>query len=192
MPSVEQIVNDIKAILNQIETDTSLTAQEAGQIHGDTTAINATTSSLLSVTQAGFVNLSQGLATVVDRLDETNSLLAINDAQNRVMMCWLGILAELGCEQVHRLDRQIELEESIADSAAQVRKIMELVHSRETVELHREHELVERIEECCPPERPEPKPCFEPCPVDIPPLHEHQIPSFAPLEPATPTRQRPA
>lgn len=188
MPSVEQIVNDIKAILNQIEADTATTAQQAGQIHGDTTDIKNTTATLLATTQAGFANLSQGLATVIDRLDETNSLLAINDAQNRVIICWLGILADLGCKQLHRLDHQVEMQESIAHSASKLLAITELVHSREAIELHRERELVKRIEECCPEKQPEPEPCFEACKGDIPAPYERQIGSFQPLEPVNPPK----
>jgi len=183
MPSVEQIVNDIKAILNQIEADSALTAQQAGQIHGDTTAIKDTVASVLATEGAGFANLSQGLATVIDRLNETNSLLGINDAQNRLIICWLEIIAELGCKQLHRLDRQVELQEAIEHAVKRSLAIAELVHGREEIELHREHELRERLELCCPPEPEEPEPCYEACKVDVPRRYKRQIDSFQPLEP---------
>ena len=183
MPSTEQIVNDIKAILNQIEADTSATAQQATEIHGDTTAILATE-------QAGFASLSQGLATVVDRLDETNGWLAINDAQNKLMICWLGIIADLECRQLHQLERQVQLQEAMSSSLAQVQAITELVHSREAVELGRESDLRAELERCCPPERPKPEPCFEPCDVDVPAPRRKKISSYEPLEPPKPRKSR--
>jgi hypothetical protein len=192
MASTEQIVNDIKAILNQIQADTSATAQQANQIHGDTTAIKNTTAAILSTEQVGFASVSHGLATVVDRLDETNGWLEINDAQNRLMICWLGIIADLECKQLHRLDRQVELQEVLTASVGRLQAITELVHARETVELEREQDLRTQIEECCPPERPEPEPCFEPCEVDVPEPHRHRIKSYTPLDPPKdqPTRTR--
>lgn len=181
MPSVEQMVNEIQAILSQVEANTSATAKQAGKIREDTDALKASVGSLLSTTEAGFTNLSQGLATIVDRQDTTNSLLEVNDTQNKTIICWLGILADLGCKQLHRLDRQIELQESIERSTRRTLQITELVHAREALELERQYELLERIEECCPPKRREPEPCFKPCEEKRPPVRGGQISSFQPL-----------
>src|SRR5215469_8025395 len=127
MPSTEQIVNDIKAILNQIESNTEVTAQEAGQIEKDARAI-------LETEKAGFANLSQGLATVIDREDTIASLLEINDEQNRVILCWLEKLADMSCKQLRQLEAQRELQESLERTASNLRDIAHLVHAREAVE----------------------------------------------------------
>lgn len=155
MPSVEQMVNEIKTILAQIETNTSLAAQQDSKIREDTDALNAGVASLLAVTEAGF--------------GKENHLLEVNDAQNRTIICWLSKIADMACEQIHRLDRQIELQESIDRSTHTTLQIAELVHAREALEVEREHELIAKIEKCCPPKRPEPKPCFEPCVEQRPP-----------------------
>jgi hypothetical protein len=174
MPSTEQIVNDIKAILNQIEGDTSLTAQEVGQVKNDTGQILATD-------QAGFANLSQGLATVIDRENAVISLLEINDEQNRVEICWLEILADLACRQLHQLEAQLEVQRSIERSATNVREILQLVHSREALEVAGRDELTARIDACCPPEQPVPEPCFEPCRGEEPAPYKQKVGPFKPL-----------
>jgi hypothetical protein len=187
MPSTEQIVNDIKAILNQIEADTSATAQRAGQIKTDTDAIKVDLESLITVAQDGFANVSQGIATLVDRENESIRLLEINDEQNRVAICWLEILADLACKQLRRLDAQVELQTSIDRSTTNMRDVLQLVHSREALEVQREAELARRIEECCPPETPEPEPCYTPCKgKDVKP-YKRKVGNFQPL--AEPKRQ---
>jgi|tagenome__1003787_1003787.scaffolds.fasta_scaffold20989702_8 hypothetical protein len=187
MPSTEQIVNDIKAILNQIEADTSATAQRAGQIKTDTDAIKSDVESLITVTQDGFANVSQGIATLVDRENESIRLLEINDEQNRVAICWLEILADLACRQLRRLDQQVELQTSIDRSTTNMRDIVQLVHSREALEVQREAELASRIEECCPPETPEPEPCYTPCEGREAKPYKRKVGDFKPL--AAPKKQ---
>jgi hypothetical protein len=168
MPSTEQIVNDIKAILNQSDASTSTTAQLTGQ--------------LLSVNQAGFASLSQGIATLVDRENETISQLQINNEQNRVILCWLETIANLECEQLRRLDRQIELQTSIDRSITNVRDILQLVHAEEALIVERDRKLAARIEACCPPEEREPAPCFDACELKEPKPYKRKAPDYKPLD----------
>lgn len=181
MPSTEQIVNDIKAILNQIEADTSATAQRASEIKADIESLTAVTEAGFSDMDAGFANLSQGIATIVDRENEEISLLQINAEQNRVALCWLEILAELGCKQLRRLDAQLAVQTSIDRSMTNVRDVLQLVHAREALEVQREAELASRIEECCPPEVPEPEPCYEPCKERPEKPYKRKIGDYKPL-----------
>ena len=180
MPSTEQIVNDIKAILNEIESNTSVTAQEAAQIEKDAKAI-------LETEKAGFLNLSQGLATVIDREESIARLLEINDEQNRVMLCWLKTLADMSCRQLRQLEAQRELQESLEQTATNLRDIAHLVHAREAVEVENAEAVNRRLEECCPEEKPEPEPCFEPCSGREPPPHKSKLGEFQPLH----ERERP-
>jgi hypothetical protein len=184
MPSVEQMVNEIQTILGQVEANTGVTAQQVDKVREDADALKTTTASVLATTQAGFVNLSEGLATVIDRQEETNGLLDINNAENQTIICWLRILADLSCQQLRLLAEQVQLQESIDRSTRRSLKIAELVNAREAVEVQREQELIERIEKCCPSEHPEPKPCFEPCEERRPDPHQRKISSFKPLRPA--------
>lgn len=183
MPSTEQIVNDVKAILNQIEGETSITAQRAGEIRTDTQAIIAEIASLTTVTQTGFADVTQGLAALIDRENEAIRLLEINDEQNQVALCWLQTLANLACEQLRRLDRQIELQTSIDRSTANVRDILQLVHAREALEVQRTNELSDRIEACCSEEPGEPEPCFEPCKAPDFKRYKRKIQTYAAADP---------
>ena len=181
MPSTEQIVNDIKAILDEINSNTSVTAQEAGQIEKDARAI-------LETNSAGFTNLSQGLATVIDRENSIVRLLEINDEQNRVILCWLQTLADMACKQLRQLEAQRELQESLEQTATNLRDIAHLTHSREAVEVEKGEEIERRLQECCPQENPEPEPCFEPCAGREPPAYKPRVGEFKPLPEDSPKR----
>ena len=181
MASVEEIVNDIKAILNQIQANTSVTAQETAQIKTDTDAILSTANNILTTEENGFINLSQGIATIIDRQNETNSLLTINNEQNRVILCWLGILADLECKQLRRLETQIEIQSETRDSVKRLSEVLALVHAREALEVERQEQLRLEIEKCCPPETPEPGPCYEPCEDKESPPYRRRIGGFTPL-----------
>ena len=93
MPSFDQIANDVKETLDKIEAHTDLTAQELADVKANTAGTQAAVDSLRTATEAGFANVSQGIATMIDRQDETNSLLQRNNEQNRVIICWLSALA---------------------------------------------------------------------------------------------------
>lgn len=181
MASVEEIVNDIKAILNQIQDDTSTTAQETAQVKVDTDAILSTANGILATEENGFTNLSQGIATIIDRQDEANSLLTINDEQNRVILCWLGILADLECKQLRRLETQIKIQSETRDSVKRLTEVLALVHAREALEVERQEQLRHDIEKCCPPEVPEPGPCYQPCEDRESPQYQRRIGDFTPL-----------
>jgi hypothetical protein len=181
MASVEEIVNDIKAILNQIQANTSVTAQETAQIKTDTDAILSTANSILATDENGFINLSQGIATIIDRQNEANSLLTINNEQNRVILCWLAILADLECKQLRRLETQIEIQTETRDSVRRLTEVLTLVHAREALEAERQEQLRLQIEKCCPPDTPEPGPCYEPCQDKESPPYSRHIGDFTPL-----------
>ena len=191
MPSFDQIANDVKDTLNKIEAHTDLTAQELADIKANTAATQAAVDSLRTATETGFANVSQGIATVVDRQNETNNLLRRNDEQNRVIICWLSTLADLSCRQLRRLDTEVELLTSINTAIANLRDVLQLVHARETVEVERRDALSQRLDTCCPPATPEPEPCFEPCQETDVAAYEPKYPDFTPLpspQPAEPVR----
>src|SRR5262249_51082822 len=181
MPSFEQIANDVKETLNKIEAHTDLTAQELADIKASTAGTQAGVDSLRAVTETGFANVSQGIATMIDRQNETNSLLRENNEQNRVIICWLSTLADLSCRQLHRLDTQIELLRSIDSAVTNLRDVLQLVHARETVEVERRDALSRKVDACCPPPTTEPEPCFEPCHEPESTAYQPKLPDFTPL-----------
>jgi hypothetical protein len=106
------MVNEVQAILRQLEANTQ-------------------------VAPAGFANLSQGLAAVIDRQQETSSLLDRNGAQNETIVGWLAVIAELAGRQLGLLQQQVELERSIAPSIHRSLRIAELAHPSEALEVDR-------------------------------------------------------
>ena len=58
---------------------------------------------------------------------------------------------------------EVELQEEISTTLAHLDDILELVHSREAMEVANRYEMEDRLEECCPEEEPEPTRCFKDC-----------------------------
>ena len=69
MPSLADVANDLKGLLGDIKNNTAATASEL--------------QNLVNVNTAGFANLSLGMAVMIDRLQEANSLLDENRQQIR-------------------------------------------------------------------------------------------------------------
>ena len=167
MPSLEDVANDLKGLLGDIKDNTNQT--------------NAEVSTLIGVDQSGFVNLSSGVAVLIDRLQETNHLLDDNRLQNDTIICWLTNIAKVSCQQLHVLQAQAELQRSMDAHLGRLESIAHLVHAREYVEVLETEATNARIDECCPPDRPTPKPCFEPCPSPKFKPFKHSDVTFTPL-----------
>lgn len=167
MPSLADVANDLKGLLGDIKNNTSQTNNE----------INT----LIGVNQAGFVNLSAGLAVLIDRVQETNHLLDENRLQNDTIICWLTNIADVACEQLRVQRTQAALQESIAAHLRGLESIAHLVHAREYVEVLANEATNARIDKCCPPPTPEPRPCFEACPAPKHRPFKHSDATFEPL-----------
>ena len=173
MPSIADVANEVKALLEDVKTNTATTATRLQQTN---TKLNA----LMAIDQAGFVNLSQGIAVMIDRQKEANHLLDVNREQNDAMLCWLAILADLSCRQLRRLNTLIEVEQAIGADTRELAAITELVHGTETIEVTKQRELSVRIDECCPPPKEPPESCYEPCET---PRYDPYKPSEQDFEP---------
>lgn len=176
MPSTEQIINDIKAILNEIEGNTGATVQQVAHVRQNTEQI-------IETEEAGFANLSQGLATIIDRENAVVRLLEINDEQNRAVLCWLEKIADMECRQLRELEQQRRLQESMEHTASNLRQILHLLHGREALEVGKTEELTERLDDCCTDEIEEPGPCFEACEARELPPYKPKVGDFKPLPP---------
>jgi hypothetical protein len=190
MASLTDIALDIQNTLSAIQTNTANTESAVLQVKADTGALNMQMGTLISVNQNGFFNLSQGIGEVIKQQFATNQQLKHQSAQNEVIICWLRTIANLLCDIKRQLEASHEVQKKIAECLCLLEEIMELVHGTEAVQVHAHQDLEDRIKKCCPPPRPEPKPCFDPCaepprPPDIP------NPDFTPLprpqdQPGTP------
>lgn len=173
MPTLADIANQVNNTLSQINTNTQDTATTAGQIKGDTADIKLRLDALTVTVQAGTLLLANGLFAILESSKQANALLAANVQQNQGILCWLEIHADLLCRILRRENTQIELATELRAAAVKQELILELVHSRETLEVDRNTELQRKIERCCPPKQLEPEACFQACP-------EPELPSYEP------------
>lgn len=182
MPSLADVANDLKGLLQSVKTNTASTASRLQDTNNKLDALNGRVDTLTAVDQAGFANLSSGLAVVIARQEEAINLLDINRRQNDTIICWLETIADLLCRQLHRLNTQVELQKLMAEQLVRLTAVTELVHPREFIEVSHRNDLTARIDACCPPEPERPEECYAGCkapehrPFDRPPTGWHPLP----------------
>ena len=195
MATLTDIALDVQDSLHTIITNTANTESAVLQVKGDTGALILRTNAHIAVSQTGFANLSQGLAQILLQQFATNQQLKYQIAQNDAIICWLRIIANLLCDIKRQLEASHEVYLKIEKALDLLEEIMELVHGSEAIQVHNNKELESRMDKCCPPPRPDPKPCFEGCPAPTKPP-EIPNPDFKPLprpdQPGTTTGTTPA
>lgn len=113
--------------------------------------------------------VSVGLAaTTVEALGQ---LLSRSDA----MVCLLEQIARHTCETWNEIHIQTRLQAETRDAVMTLVELVKTVHPNAALELERLRALTARVEQCCPPEEPEPVCVLEPCPP------EPEQPGEAPL-----------
>ncbi|TXH47011.1 MAG: hypothetical protein E6Q92_01225 [Burkholderiaceae bacterium] len=138
------------------------------------------------------MSINTGFAATVGRLDtlaainvEAVKLLFHQTRQMDTMICMLEQISQNTCSMLNELTVQTKLQTSMAKDVSVVRHIDEASNPGAALELARHQELTAKIEQCCPPTRPEPAckhdPCQRPGPADTPKLP--QIPSQPPRPP---------
>jgi hypothetical protein len=156
MPSIGDIANEAKALLEDINTNTLGTRNNTQHIITQLDQLNSTA-------QAGFTNLAQGLATLIQAQLQNNELLAGNNEQNETIICWLDRIAHVLCDIKHNTDTEVQLQIEMSATLSHIDDVLELVHSREALEVQNRYSLENRLAECCPEDEPEPQPCFTDC-----------------------------
>ena len=87
----QNILNELQAINNNTaNTNNSVTLFRADAV--------LLLGQIRDTNQTGFYNLSQGLATAIQQINATNQHLEHHTRQNEVIICWLGIIADLLCD----------------------------------------------------------------------------------------------
>ncbi|TMJ02558.1 MAG: hypothetical protein E6G97_12060 [Alphaproteobacteria bacterium] len=165
MPSVTDMANDALAKLDTIIANTDGTVHRLDTTNSELNTLIAAVNAVHATDAAGFTNLAGGLAVIIDRETETNYWLRANEKQNETMICWLATIADVLCRQLHRLNDQLAVQKEMAQSLDQIRDTFELVYGKETVEVLRRRELLQKIEKCCPPPTPPVEHCFDGCPA---------------------------
>ena len=158
MPSIADVANDVKGLLQDIKDNTNQTNTEINTLNTEVNTLKGEVTTLIGVDQAGFENLSSGLAVVIDRLQEADHLLDENRLQNDTIICWLTNIANVACEQLRVLRAQAALQQSMDAHLGRLEAVARLVHAREFVEVLELEATNARIDACCPPETPEPQP----------------------------------
>jgi hypothetical protein len=172
MPSLEDVANEIKSILEDERTNTTAIKGHTNAIKGDTAAIKTNTDTIIAQLgqldadlKTGFTNLSQGLQVLVALGIQANQLSADNNRQNDIIICWLANIANVLCDIKRNTDKEVALQSSIAGTLNHIDDISELVNAREAMEVANRYELEQRLDTCCPPEVKPVEPCFKPCEV---------------------------
>jgi len=181
MSSIGDIANEAKALLEDIKANTLGTRNNTSTIINQLTQLDTKVDQLNDTAQSGFTNLARGLALLVQLQFQNNELLAGNNSQNETIICWLNNIAHVLCDIKHNTDTEVILQKEISTTLSHLDDIMELVHSREALETANRYELENRLEECCPTEEPEPRPCFRDCTTPKLPGYEPIKPSWNPI-----------
>ena len=163
MPSLEDVANELKSILEDERTNTT-------EIKGHTSAIKTNTDTIIArITQldtdlkAGFTNLAQGLVVLIAHAAQANQLSVDNNRQNDTIICWLTNIANVLCDIKRNTDKEVTLQTHVSATLDHIDDIGELVHAREAMEVANRYEIDKRLDECCPPKAEPVRPCFEPC-----------------------------
>src|SRR5262245_7774986 len=105
MPSLEDVANELKSLLEDIRTNTTAIKGDTNSLKGDAAAIRANTNTIIGGVAtldahltAGFVNLSLGLQVLMALAKQENQLMAENNLQNVAIICWLTNIANTLCD----------------------------------------------------------------------------------------------
>jgi hypothetical protein len=167
MPSIQDVADQINARLDQIQTNTSNTAQNTADIRNELVQTNNRLNQVNNTLVNGFANLSQGIFALLQVQLAALGLLDHNRQQNDTIICELGISNDLLCNIMRKLGRQVGLSEEMLKFIEETAGILERVHCCEAGDYQRHLEMVNKLEECCPPDRVPEEPCPERCRIPV-------------------------
>ena len=170
MPSLEDVANDIRSILEDVKTNTSTIKGHTNSIKNDTSHIRTGTNTIINKldqldtdVKDGFTNLSQGVQVLIALGLQSNQLMAENNEQNKTAICWLTNIANTLCDVKHNTDKEVVLQTDISSVLHHIDDIGEIVNARAAVEVGNRYEIEARLDECCPPDEEPLRPCFDNC-----------------------------
>ncbi len=194
MPSINDVADQINARLNQIMTNTANTAQNTADnvavskdMRSELVHANSQLSQIDNTLTTGFTNLSQGLLALQQVQLAALELLDHNCQQNDTIICELVNNNELLCNIMRKLGQQVQLSEASLKAIKRIEGIAERVHCCAAGDYDRDRDLIQQVEECCPP-----KPIREEeCPaVCKPPTYHKPKPTSQDWKPL-PTHKQP-
>jgi hypothetical protein len=144
--TVQNDLVDIKGVLNLIQT----TDQNGLAL------INSTLN-------AGFVNLSQGISTLIQLQVFMSKTLVHQSKQNDTIICILEHISSNTCAILDETHEQTGLQKKITATIKDLAEMYKSSNPQAALELARHESLEQKIVECCPP-KVEASPCvYEPC-----------------------------
>lgn len=152
MPSVDDVFNKL------VEANTKLQ-----QIHDDLGDLKDSTDAVKAAVDTVDGTLQQGFGELINQGAYTNQALAHNAKQNDTIICILEKISLNTCQLVNEAHTQTGLQTSIEGSAKLLGELYESTHADAALDRGRREALRRQIEECCPPEAPEPVCVYEPC-----------------------------
>ena len=179
MPTLNDVFQEVQTIntnLQQLQTccnttnqNLDTTNQNLQQLQTCCNTTNQRLGDVINTLNAGFTNMSQGFQALITLQTYANGALANNAEQNRTIICTLEKISEQTCSLLNEAHTQTGLQTSIDESSATLRELYKSTHPDAALVFEREEKLREQIEECCPPEEPEPVCAYEPCdaPEDV-------------------------
>lgn len=180
--TLEEAFNALNAQLIQINTELNSTNLKIDNVNNNITTIISQINLLNKDLSAGFVNLSQGLNTLITLVDFSNQVLIHQTKQNDTIICNLSEISKNTCSILNESHIQTKTQKDILDNIEKLRKMYEITNADSALELKNLDELQTRIEKCCP-KPPEPIVC-QPVKCELnSKLGEKPKPNFKPLKP---------
>ena len=170
MPSIQDVADQINARLDQVATNTAETAQNTAEnvnvskdIRNELIQSNARLSQIDNTLNLGFANISQGIFSLVQLQLVELALLDHHRKQNDVIICELVNNNNLLCNIKRKLGHLLQHSEKSLASTERIEGIVERVFCNESSDYDRKLEMMKKLEECCPPERPRKEKCPPDC-----------------------------
>jgi hypothetical protein len=160
MPSATDIYNELKGANTRLDGVNGRLDAVNGKLDALKTAIDAVRNAVGQVDQT----LQWGFTQLITLGNYTNDALAHNGHQNDTMICILEHISHNTCELLNEAHLQTALQTVIEDKTTMLADLFAATHAEAALTREREETLRAQIEECCPPETPDPACRYEHCP----------------------------
>jgi hypothetical protein len=168
-PTVTDVFNQLVLVngkLDQVEVNTAAI-----------TNVNVSINKGFNDTVHAIENTTKAVLTDAQVNVEAVKLLFHLSQQVDTMICAIEHVSKNTCEILTQVTMQTRLQERMCDDLNALRYIAASVHSEAELERRRHAELRAEIEQCCPPELPQPACKYEPC-ESPKPANEPHLPNI--------------
>jgi hypothetical protein len=154
MPNADDLYNQLLAANTKL-----------GQINTTLVDVKGATDAVKSAVNQVNTTLTNGFGQLIAIGDYTNKALFQNSKQNDTIICILEHISKNTCELLNQSVIQTGLQTEMEKDIDALEDMYETVHADAALERERLQKLKKQVEECCPPERPQPPCHYMPCPT---------------------------